>query len=365
MNNLDEMLNPKWRVKLTKPIGLSEQISEILRVKERFSGSSKMAEIAGGFNARNLFSNPALSAMETMRQSLTSRVSIHQTMLNAIGRSGPSKVGIPKSIIDSFDSRARIPKSMMAVVGLTRVNIPQSALDAITSISSHHERLLRRITASTSDSLRMKALLSGQINNLDFVLKNISGQVAAIAAYEKNWDLIDDLSTVTEQAAEFAESIAEETEENVNRVIQALRNFVSAFILKYKELSKDPIALFVIFITLHQYIDFLTKPDAATKENIKRLEVKIDNEQNGLDSLKNVIHSMTEVFKKYGLFRINRICEIKLKPKIKSLTLDKLPYGYEVIELQVNHKWVYISYYDSMDGIPKMGWIMKKYLSKP
>lgn len=367
MNSLDEVLNmAKWQEKLKHSIGLSGQISEMLRAKDRFLGANKMAEIAGGFNTRNLISNSTASAIEAMTQSLRSRVSLPQTMMNAIERFLlGTRATIPRSFIDTLDSRVRIPQSMMDAVGLARVNVPQSAFDAIASIGSHHQQLLNTLKAMDI-GLKYHSPLSAQIKSLDFAFRDVSAQVAAIAAHERNWGLIDDFDSVAEKAVEFAESITEETDEEIKRVIQTLGDFMSAFIVKCKELSKDPIALFVIFITLHQYIDFLTKPDAPTKEDLKKVENKIDKVQIGLNSINDSIHLLTDVFKQHKMYRItNWSCVVKLKPNLKSTTLSKLPSGFEVIEVKVHHKWVYVSYFDSIENIPKMGWIMKKYLSKP
>jgi len=50
---------------------------------------------------------------------------------------------------------------------------------------------------------------------------------------------------------------------------------------------------------------------------------------------------------------------------MKSLVIEKLPADFEVIILQINHKWVYVSYLNPKDNLPETGWILKKYVDKP
>lgn len=65
-------------------------------------------------------------------------------------------------------------------------------------------------------------------------------------------------------------------------------------------------------------------------------------------------------------FRItNRESKVLLKPKSKSLVIEKLPINFEIVVLRMNHKWIYVSYISPKDSLPQTGWIFKKYIDKP
>ena len=115
-----------------------------------------------------------------------------------------------------------------------------------------------------------------------------------------------------------------------------------------------------ILLNLYQlYIIFSPQPELSTKEDARQVSIK-------QDTLIHYIQLVNEQLRQAKEYRItNRECEVKLKPKSKTLTLSKLPNDFEIIVIQSHHKWVYVSYFDPKDNLPQAGWIMKKYLEKP
>lgn len=107
------------------------------------------------------------------------------------------------------------------------------------------------------------------------------------------------------------------------------------------------------------YTIFSIKPEVATKEDIRQINLK-------QDTIIQYINLLNEQLKQTKDYRItNRICEVKLKPKRKTLKVSKLHKGFKLVILQVTHKWALVSYFDPKDNLPQTGWIMKKYLDKP
>lgn len=53
-----------------------------------------------------------------------------------------------------------------------------------------------------------------------------------------------------------------------------------------------------------------------------------------------------------------------LKPKTKTMVITSLPKGFEVVVLEINHKWAFVSYTNPKDNLMETGWVMKKYLDK-
>ena len=41
-----------------------------------------------------------------------------------------------------------------------------------------------------------------------------------------------------------------------------------------------------------------------------------------------------------------------------------LPKDFDVIVLQINHKWAFVSFIDPKDNLTQTGWVMKKYIDK-
>lgn len=321
MAGFDDILkkSAQWQQSIQKSLGISSQLFEMFKVQEsivkNLSGLSMASEIAKSMQKhQKMLENPALSAIEEMSKSLNFQ---------------------------------------------TKFAIPQSTLDALASINRQHEQLFGELRAMT-EALKVQSPAIAQINNLNFALSGISGQIAAIAAQQKNWAIIDDYEEVTEQAIEFSESLTEKITEEQKRQFQILLTLVSAFVKKYGVQALLIIDIILRFAGLHQYYDFLQqKPELPTKQEVNQIAIK-------QDSIIQFIGAVNEQLKNAREYRItNRECEVKLKPKNKTLAVSKLPKDFELVVLQVNHKWVLVSFFDPQDNLPQTGWIMKKYLNKP
>src|SRR5690606_23332856 len=82
--------------------------------------------------------------------------------------------------------------------------IPQTTLDAISSINRQHEQLFGNLRSIT-EAINKNQAAFNQINSWQFAISGISGQLAAIAASQKKWDLIDDFEEITEEAVSLNE----------------------------------------------------------------------------------------------------------------------------------------------------------------
>src|SRR5690606_21821652 len=278
MAGFDDILkSAQWHQSIQKSMGISSQLSEMFKVQDsiakNLSGLSMASESAKNMQIhQKMFENPTLSAIQQMSKSLNLQ---------------------------------------------TKFAIPQSTLDALASINRQHEQLFGGLRAMT-EALKIQSPVIAQINNLNFALSGISGQIAAIAAQQKNWAIIDDYDEVTEQAIEFSESLTEEITEEQKRQFQILLTLVSAFVKKYGVQGLLIIDIILRFAGLHQYYDFLQqKPELPTKQEVNQIAIK-------QDSIIQFIGAVNEQLKSVKEYRItNRKCEVKLKPKHKTLTVSK------------------------------------------
>lgn len=315
----DILKSAQWHQSIQKSLGLSSQLSEMMKAQARItkslSGVSMITELAKSMQQHHrMFENPTLPAFETMTNGLSLQVTFA---------------------------------------------IPQTTLDAISSINRQHEQLFGNLRSIT-DAINKKQAAFNQINSWQFAISGISGQLAAIAASQKKWDLIDDFDEITEEAISLNERIFDEngvTKEGLNE----LKAFFQRIENKVDKIDADANSLFWKLLTLLGFIlavmgetrNWLPKPEYATKQEVETVII----EQFGFYEKK---------LKEDKEFRItSRVCKVMSKPRLKSLVIEKLPIDFEVTVLKVNHKWVYVSYFSPIDNLPQTGWIMKKYLEKP
>jgi hypothetical protein len=320
MAGFDDILkSAQWQHSIQKSMGLSSQLSEMFKTQERitknFSGLSMVTELAKTMQQRNrLFESPALSGIEAITKGLSLQ---------------------------------------------SKFVIPQTTIDAITSINRQHAQLFGNLRSIT-DVLNKNQAAFNQINSWQFAITGISGQLAAIAASQRKWDLIDDFEEITEEAVSLNERIFDEngvTKEG----LKELKAFFQRIEIKVDKIDADANVLFWKLLAILSFIlalmgearNWLPKPEYATKQEVET----VIKEQFGIYEKK---------LKEDKEFRItSRVCRVMSKPRLKSLIIEKLPVGFEVTVLQVNHKWIYVSYFSPSDNLPQTGWIMKKYLDRP
>jgi hypothetical protein len=257
------------------------------------------------------------------------------------------------------------PKNIAGIDNLSKVmaiqsklfQIPQPTLDAIKGISQMQESIFGNLKGISSIFESQKPYLA-QVNSLQFAMSGISGQIAAIAAKSNQWNLLDEFEDINEQAFEIANSFTSDialTQEESIRFEQLIEKIVS-FYQKNKKFGVNAllfISVMVNLMSIHQYYDFVkTKSEPATKEDLMKFERKIQQS----------IELKLKEIKEYRT--TNRVSKVMLKPKTKTIIIRSLPENFDVIVLQINHKWAFVSYIDPKDNLMQTGWIMKKYLDK-
>lgn len=361
MKGLDDIIkSTQLGQNIHKSLGLSSQVSEMLKNHERmtkgFSGLNTLTELAKSMQQqeRTLKSLSGISMLTELTKSMQQQERLTKNM---------GSVGMLAELAKSMQQQQMaLNPTLSTIDALTksmRFAIPQTTLDAITSINRQHDQLFGNLRSVTEVFTKNQSAFS-QINNWQFAVSGISGQLASIAAAQRKWDLIDDFVEITEEAVSLNEKIFDNngvTNEGLNE----LKEFFQRIEIKVDKIDADANALFWKLLALLSFIlavmgearNWLPKPEYATKQEIETF-IK---EQFGIYEKK---------LKEDKQFRItNRVCKVMSKPRLKSFVIEKLPVDFEVTVLNVNHKWIYVSYFSPNDNLPQTGWIMKKYLDQP
>lgn len=338
MTGFDDIIkSTKWNQNIYNSLGLSSQISEILKFQDQFK--------------TNYIENNTITQLAKNFQQQ------EKTITNLSGISMLTELA--KSMRQQHIGLSPTLSSINAITKSLQFTIPQTTLESIASINNQHNQLFFNLRSLTEMFSKNQSAFS-QINNWQFTVSSISGQLAAIAATQGKWDLIDDYEEITEEAISLNQRIFDEngvTNEGLNE----LKEFLKRIEIKVDKIDSDANTLFWKLLTLLSFIlalmgegrNWQPKPEYATKQEVKTL-------------ISNQFSIYEEKLKEDKEYRItNRVCQVMSKPKFKSLTIEKLPVDFEVTVLQIHHKWIYVSYFSPKENLPQTGWIMKKYLNRP
>lgn len=363
MARLDDVLKPsQWIQNIQNPLVLSSQISEMLNNQER---------MVNNFNSLNTITQLSKSFQQQERSIQNLRNLSGVSMLTEFSKSiqqqerftkNLGSVGVLTDLAKSMQQQQMALKPTFSTLdALTKpmwLAIPQATFDAVTSINKQHDQIFGNLRSITEAFAKNQSSFS-QINNWQFAISSISGQLASIVAAKRKWDLIDDFKEITDEVVFLNERIFDDngvTNEGLNE----LKEFFQRIEIKVDKISTDANSLFWKLLTLLGLIlaimgevrNWLPKPEYASKQEIDTL-------------IKNQFSIYEKKLKEHKQFRItNRVCKVMLKPRSNSFIIEKLPINFEVTVLNINHKWIYVSYFSPNDNLPQTGWIMKKYLDR-
>jgi hypothetical protein len=264
---------------------------------------------------------------------------------------------IDDDTLSSIQALSKLTVPKIAIDTLPNFENTQATVDALKSINKNLKRVFGEYYLPQSYDSRLNEFpITEELSN---ALKSISKQVRLMANNQRNWRITKDFKDVSYQTNEFSENLVEDVNEEQEEQFQTLIQLISEFVKEHGATGLLIIDIILRFAGIHQYYEFLEdKPEFPTKQEVNQISLK-------QDSVINYINLITEQLNNEKEFRrTNRACEVKLKPKPKTLLLSKLPKDFEVVVIRINHKWAYISYFDPKDNLPQTGWILKKYLNK-
>jgi hypothetical protein len=238
----------------------------------------------------------------------------------------------------------------------TKLNIPTTSFDAIMSIGKRQQTMFDSI--NRMNEIFRKASSSSQINNLQFALTSISGRLSAIASFGNKWESIERYNEMAISVDDISAEIIDAGGLRVEHLAQ-MQEFLQRIEFRVDKIDADTQSLILKAMVIISFIlsilregrNWLPKPEYATKEHVELL-------------LKENFARIETQLKKQNEFRTtNRIWKVMLKPNTRTLLVTLLPVNFDVIVLQGNKKWVYVSHNNPKDNLPQTGWVMKKHLN--
>lgn len=305
--------------------------------------------------SQNLNNN--LGMNNALTQLLESQVSLHEKLGMSIGQ----------TLLNSIDKHTFLPPryntgidSFLNSISIQAdaYKIPSTAFDAFKGISFVQTSFFDDLKGLSKVIIESQMPFLNQVNNLQFAMTGISEQILKIATHHSNWQLINDFEEINEQAFNFTDNLNSDSvfseEESIK--FQNLIDAVFDFIQKYKHIGRKAynfLELIVLLYSVYQmYESFQTKAETITKEDISKSE-------------KRMLQAIELRLKDHKEYRVtNCISKVMFKPRAKTMVVTSLPKGYEVVVLEINHKWAFVSYRNPKDDLMETGWVMKKYLNK-
>jgi len=125
--------------------------------------------------------------------------------------------------------------------------------------------------------------------------------------------------------------------------------------------------LIAIIIFIYQTVDTaqmekrLKESTAAELVKVVKREVKEGNAE-----LLKAIEALqpTQAERQRTSYFIKRESALKIRPSSKAATIANMYPNQKVILVKTKGRWIYIEYFDYVEGLPKAGWVLKKYANR-
>lgn len=298
-------------------------------------------------------------------QKLNSQISPFNSITNILDSTNWAKqtdtLKMAESLLKSVSNYNKNGTSVFEMTKLisaqSTFHIPPTALDLLKSIGDQNSRLFEGMNSVLEMSKSLTTAV--EIPNLQFALSGLSTQLAKVASSQQKWDILGDFEEIAEEAISINDRIIKE-EGLSNENLEYLNEFLSRIEVKIDNQDRSSSAIFWKILALISFIlaitseirNWMPKPEFATQEEVDKTITKY---------FLNFEKKLKEQ-KEYRI--INRKCKVFLKPKSKSKVIVNIEKGFEIVVLNINHKWIYVSYINPNNNLPELGWIIKKYTER-
>lgn len=149
-------------------------------------------------------------------------------------------------------------------------------------------------------------------------------------------------------------------EQSLQDFIASLENLLTLIINKCKELAADPTTYWAMVKFAFTIFTFLY-PLYEGQQTEKRI---IDSVNQTQTQILKEVEKLKPAEVKEVYYVVEREAKLKSHPRPKSPTIQILSPNQRVKLVQVKGKWIYVEYFDYIEGIPKTGWVLKKYTKR-
>jgi hypothetical protein len=146
-------------------------------------------------------------------------------------------------------------------------------------------------------------------------------------------------------------------EKSLQNFIASLESLLSLVIRFCKELGTNPTTYwamvkftFAIFVFLYPLYEG-QQTEERVIDSVRKAQTQILEEVEKLKPPK-----VNEIY-----YVVERKVELKIRPQSKSATIQILSPNQTIKLIQAKGKWIYVEYFDYIEGLPKTGWVLKKY----
>lgn len=266
--------------------------------------------------------------------------------------------------------------------------IPSTAMNAILAIGQQYDRvsdmsrlISKNMAATTAITgigqsrdiaryLFQNQRTATQLASLQVAIGGLSSQITQSYAQNKNWASLDYFAEIATGVDEYSEKVAEG--EYISRQdFEDFRTFVQDSFNKIHDdiakIGKDKATKILAWIAV---ISFILAIVAEARNWIpKHSEAQVNHAmvtKQEFDAFRvEVLKRVQAEAKEHNDSRIvSRRCQIRLKPKPRSIVIESVEKGTSIIVLRKIHKWCYISYITPDDSLTENGWVESKYLER-
>lgn len=261
--------------------------------------------------------------------------------------------------------------SLAYTVALTGIS------DRLIEITKQNQALSEKIAKSFNSQIALSNKLVDFASHLKTPeFKNYNVLNVAVAGFSNNylntliknkdWDNFDDFNELTEKFESITDDyITEEEEVTIDYLDSYKESIILEFSTIYEKSKSDKIKQFIVeLITLISFLLTFYSIKVQNEEISNREVVKITTEE--IDRFKKEISSeIKKEFEQLSKMRIARTdVVLRYSNKKNSKRLGVVKKGQDVFVLEIQHKWLLISYIDNQTKEPKSGYVFKKYFSK-
>lgn len=194
--------------------------------------------------------------------------------------------------------------------------------------------------------------------------QRMNAQIADTITRQKRWEDLEQYQELNEKAGEIIHTAvsghaASGMLEKFNELIALAKEFI-----KQNKQHALKIYRFINFVIQVVTLAQCLGPSQHSTNNVVKEDLaSVATKEDVAKLTQQMIALRAELEVKPDKRCVLRATRIMFKPSSKTMVVFRPQRDFEVIVLQTNHTWVYVSFINPKLDLPQTGWILKKYLS--